>query len=102
MQIDTLRRVVEALGGHLDVIAHFPNASVRLTPYSGSVAGHAERLSIYPQAPKSRRSKKSGLTDPGEISPMVKGEVSRGRLKAPGAVTRHQGEVLAKSHSAAR
>jgi transcriptional regulator with XRE-family HTH domain len=30
MQISTLRRVVEALGGELEIIAHLPQADIRL------------------------------------------------------------------------
>jgi DNA-binding XRE family transcriptional regulator len=34
MQISTLRRIVAALGGELDVIARFPTGEVRLGPFS--------------------------------------------------------------------
>lgn len=34
IQLDTLRRIVHALGGELDVIARFPKGSVRLAEFS--------------------------------------------------------------------
>ena len=34
MQIETLRRIVQALGGELDVVARFPKGTVRLSQFS--------------------------------------------------------------------
>jgi transcriptional regulator with XRE-family HTH domain len=34
MQISTLRRIVAALGGELDLIARFPNRDVRIKPFT--------------------------------------------------------------------
>ena len=34
MQISTLRKIVSALGGELDVIARFPNGVIRIDPFS--------------------------------------------------------------------
>lgn len=36
MQISTLRRIVAALGGELEVIARFPNGAVKIKPFAGS------------------------------------------------------------------
>src|SRR5437588_12647631 len=36
MQIDTLRRVVEALGGELEIIANFPGSRVRLSQFNNT------------------------------------------------------------------
>ncbi|MGC8560965.1 MAG: helix-turn-helix domain-containing protein [Phycisphaerae bacterium] len=36
MQISTLRRVVEALGGRLEVIAHLPNGDIRICQFTRS------------------------------------------------------------------
>ena len=33
MQISTLQRVIEALGGNLELIAHLPNGDVRITQF---------------------------------------------------------------------
>jgi len=33
MQISTLRRVIEALGGKLEIIAHLPTGDVRLSQF---------------------------------------------------------------------
>ena len=33
MQISTLKRIVETLGGQLDIVAEFPNTSVRLKQF---------------------------------------------------------------------
>jgi transcriptional regulator with XRE-family HTH domain len=33
MQLSTLRRIVEALGGELQVLARFPHATVRVKPF---------------------------------------------------------------------
>ncbi|MGH7213167.1 MAG: helix-turn-helix domain-containing protein [Tepidisphaeraceae bacterium] len=48
IQIGTLRRVVKALGGQLDVVAHFREGSVRLAGFSDgaklrSLASHQQR-----------------------------------------------------------
>jgi len=37
MQISTLRRIVEALGGQLDVIARFPKGAVRIDQFDQAV-----------------------------------------------------------------
>lgn len=45
MQVSTLRRIVEALGGQLDVVVHFPAGDYRLaqfTPAPGIAEGTAE------------------------------------------------------------
>jgi transcriptional regulator with XRE-family HTH domain len=34
MQIATLRRIVQALGGELDIIARFPQGDVRIKPFA--------------------------------------------------------------------
>ena len=34
MQISTLRRIVEALGGKLELIAHLPGSDIRLTQFN--------------------------------------------------------------------
>jgi DNA-binding XRE family transcriptional regulator len=34
MQLTTLRRIVHALGGELDIIARFPHADVRIRPFA--------------------------------------------------------------------
>lgn len=36
MQISTLRRIVEALGGEVEILARFPTGSVRLTQFERS------------------------------------------------------------------
>lgn len=33
MQISTLRRLIHALGGELEIIAHMPNGDIRLTQF---------------------------------------------------------------------
>ncbi len=33
MQIGTLKRIVHALGGNLEIIAHMPNETIRLTQF---------------------------------------------------------------------
>lgn len=33
MQISTLRRVIEALGGELEIIVHLPKADIRVRPF---------------------------------------------------------------------
>ena len=45
MQISTLRRIVHALGGKLEVIAKFPKGAVKLDQFEGESrrAGHARR-----------------------------------------------------------
>ncbi len=35
MQISTLKRIVEALGGQLNIIAHFPKDEVRISQFEG-------------------------------------------------------------------
>jgi transcriptional regulator with XRE-family HTH domain len=39
MQISTLRRIVQALGGELEVIAKFPKGRVRIEPFADSHQG---------------------------------------------------------------
>ena len=34
MQISTLRKIVKALGGRLEVVARFPSGSVRISPFA--------------------------------------------------------------------
>ena len=34
MQISTLRRLVEALGGRLEVVAHLPNGDIRISQFA--------------------------------------------------------------------
>ena len=34
MQVSTLRRIVEALGGELEIIAHLPRAHISIKPFS--------------------------------------------------------------------
>lgn len=36
MQISTLRRLVEGLGGSLEIIAHLPKGDVRISQFQGS------------------------------------------------------------------
>jgi transcriptional regulator with XRE-family HTH domain len=36
MQISTLRRVIESLGGELEIIAHLPDGDVRLSQFQGA------------------------------------------------------------------
>jgi len=36
MQISTLRKIITALGGELEVIARFPNATVLISPFSAT------------------------------------------------------------------
>jgi DNA-binding transcriptional regulator YiaG len=36
MYVSTLRRYIEAMGGRLDIIAHFPDGDVRITQFAGS------------------------------------------------------------------
>jgi transcriptional regulator with XRE-family HTH domain len=45
MQISTLRRIVQALGGKLEVIAQFPRGTVKLDQFSGRArrTGHSRR-----------------------------------------------------------
>ena len=33
MQLGTLRRLIEALGGQLEIIAHLPRADIRIRPF---------------------------------------------------------------------
>lgn len=40
MQVGTLRRIVRALGGELDVIARFPKGAVRLAEFSDEADRH--------------------------------------------------------------
>jgi len=37
MQIGTLRRIIEALGGELELIAHLPGGDVRLSQFQRNV-----------------------------------------------------------------
>jgi transcriptional regulator with XRE-family HTH domain len=39
MQVSTLRRVIEALGGELEIIAHLPGGDVRLKQAIGATQG---------------------------------------------------------------
>jgi DNA-binding XRE family transcriptional regulator len=34
MQVSTLRRLIEALGGHLEVIAHMPGGDIKLSQFN--------------------------------------------------------------------
>jgi predicted transcriptional regulator len=36
MQISTLRRVIESLGGKLEIIAHLPSGDIRLSQFQGT------------------------------------------------------------------
>jgi transcriptional regulator with XRE-family HTH domain len=36
MQLSTLRRIIEALGGQLEVLAHFPEVTVRMNQFQSS------------------------------------------------------------------
>jgi len=36
MQITTLRRLIEALGGRLEIVVHLPRGEVRLTQFEGA------------------------------------------------------------------
>ncbi len=36
MQISTLRRVIESLGGKLEIVAHLPDGDVRLSQFQGT------------------------------------------------------------------
>lgn len=42
MQISTLRKIVKALGGDLEIVAHFPKGDVRISPFA-STGSHARR-----------------------------------------------------------
>lgn len=39
MYVKTLRRYIEAMGGRLDIVAHFPDGDVRITQFEGALAG---------------------------------------------------------------
>ncbi|MFI5456254.1 MAG: helix-turn-helix domain-containing protein [Isosphaerales bacterium] len=39
MQISTLRRIVNALGGELEVMARFPKGTVKIEPFNESTGG---------------------------------------------------------------
>jgi len=39
MQISTLRRIVNALGGELEVVARFPKGTVKIEPFNESKGG---------------------------------------------------------------
>ena len=41
MQVSTLRKIVAALGGKLEVMARFPQGDVKLVPFSSDRAGRA-------------------------------------------------------------
>jgi plasmid maintenance system antidote protein VapI len=43
MQISTLRKIVVALGGELDVIARFPKGAVRIDQFNSGVRHHSAR-----------------------------------------------------------
>jgi hypothetical protein len=34
MQVSTLRRLIQALGGELELIAHLPGGAIRITQFS--------------------------------------------------------------------
>ena len=36
MQISTLRKLIEALGGQLEIIAHMPRGDIRIRPFQGA------------------------------------------------------------------
>ena len=36
MQVSTLRRIIEALGGELEVIAKFPKGAVKIEQFNGT------------------------------------------------------------------
>ena len=36
MQISTLRNLIEALGGELEIVVHMPNGDIRLTQFKGA------------------------------------------------------------------
>ncbi len=36
MQVSTLRKIVQALGGELEIVARFPKGSVRISPFAGT------------------------------------------------------------------
>jgi transcriptional regulator with XRE-family HTH domain len=48
MQVSTLRRIVKALGGELEVIAKFPHGSVRLRQFN-KPAGRSGRRQLSPR-----------------------------------------------------
>lgn len=35
MQVSTLRRLIDALGGQLEIIAHMPGGDIRITQFAG-------------------------------------------------------------------
>lgn len=39
MQISTLRRLIEALGGRLELIAHLPGADIRISQFEREIVG---------------------------------------------------------------
>ena len=43
MQVSTLRRIVKALGGQLEVFARFPNETVRIGPFNATHRGQRQR-----------------------------------------------------------
>ena len=43
MQVSTLRRIVKALGGELEVIARFPNRAVKIEPFDKTDARSGNR-----------------------------------------------------------
>ena len=51
MQISTLRRIVNALGGELEVSARFPAGTIKIEPFNESGSGKA----VSPQASKPGR-----------------------------------------------
>ena len=50
MQVSTLRKIVKALGGELEVLAKFPKGTVKIDqfdpPPRGAKRGHAEELQL--------------------------------------------------------
>jgi DNA-binding XRE family transcriptional regulator len=38
MYVSTLRRYIEAMGGRLDIVAHFPDGDVRITQFADTAA----------------------------------------------------------------
>lgn len=52
MQVSTLRRIVNALGGELEVIARFPNETIKIAPLNAhhrrSRGRHASSSNLHP------------------------------------------------------
>ena len=73
MQISTLRRIVEALGGRLEIIARFPGNSVRLEQF-GKAAGKTAK----------GQSKPKSMVKPSKLPGSVKGDIHHLRDKKTG------------------